>query len=42
MPRLIIVTSAKDVKNIPSKEELLKFSHKIYINPEDMKEINNM
>ena len=26
MPRLIIVTSAKDVNDIPSKEELLKFT----------------
>lgn len=42
MPRLIIVTSTKDVNNIPSKEELLKFSHKIYISPEDMEEINDI
>ena len=42
MPRLIIVTSAKDVNDIPSKEELLKFSHKIYISPEDMEEINDI
>ena len=44
MPRLIIVTSANDTNDIPSKDELLKFSHKIYISPEDedMEQINDI